>query len=67
MVQKKQTHLKEFMASIVQPELGQKLLHSKAHKKDLILKPELEIKSQVVDILNQTRTKDINKKNSRQR
>jgi hypothetical protein len=67
MVQKKQTHLKEFMASIVQPELGQKLSHSKAHKKDLILKPELVIKSQVVDILNQTRTKDINKKNSRQR
>jgi hypothetical protein len=55
------------MASIVQPELGQKLSHSKAHKKDLILKPELVIKSQVVDILNQTRTKDINKKNSRQR
>ena len=67
MVQKKQTHLKDFMASIVQPELSQKLSHSKAHKKDLILKPELEIKSQVIDILNQTRNKDINKKNSRQR
>lgn len=67
MVQKKQTHLKDFMASIAQPELSQKLSHSKAHKKDLILKPELEIKSQVIDILNQTRTKDINKKNSRQR
>lgn len=67
MVQKKQTHLKDFRASIVQLELSQKLSHSKAHKKDLILKPELEIKSQVIDILNQTRTKDINKKNSRQR
>ncbi len=67
MVQKKQTHLKEFMASIAQPELGQKLSHSKAYKKDLMLKPELEIKSQVIDILNQARSKDINKKNSRQR
>jgi hypothetical protein len=67
MVQKKQSHLKEFMISIIQPELDQKLSHSKAHKKDLMLKPELEIKSQVVDILNQTRSNDINKKNSRQR
>lgn len=67
LVQKKQNHLKELVASIAPPELGQKLAHSKAHKKDLMLKPELEIKSQVVDILNKTPRRDLKKKNSRQR
>jgi hypothetical protein len=55
------------VATIATPELGQKLAHSKAHKKDLMLKPELEIKSQVVDILNKTPRRDVKKKNSRQR
>lgn len=69
LITKKQSNIKTFLTSINQPELEQNISQSKfmEQKKHKLLQPEIEIRSQITNVLDPKRIKAIDKNNSRQR
>ncbi len=69
LITKKQSNIKTFLTSINQPELEQNISQGKfmEQKKHKLLQPEIEIRSQITNVLDPKRIKAIDKNNSRQR